>query len=315
MNTTRVYDTFWRFAAARQDAYVRRQKDAYVSRQQGDAPYTSDPIIAKYRFTNCYRVADRVSQYLLYYVAPPTTTILSPQEQVFRILLFKVFNKIETWEGIVDRVGEPLFSRFSYVWAAVEAMHARKETLYSAAYMMPQPDYGAQGKWANHLSWLHYFCCNGGPYLQLLSATSMQSAFSVLRAQRGLGDFLAFQFLIDLNYTPLLNFDENDFIVPGPGALDGISKCFDGKVDPVQAIVYVTANQDREFAARGLNFQYLAGRRLHLIDCQNLFCEVDKYARVAHPDVATRRTKIKQSYKPSPRPPLPLMLPLKWVTR
>ena len=29
----------------------------------------------------------------------------------------------------------------------------------------------------------------------------------------------------------------------------------------------------------------LRGRRLQLIDCQNLFCEVDKYAVVAHPGV------------------------------
>jgi len=42
----------------------------------------------------------------------------------------------------------------------------------------------------------------------------------------GLGPFLAFQYAIDLNYSDLLDFDEDDFVVAGPGALDGISKCF-----------------------------------------------------------------------------------------
>src|SRR5258707_9985183 len=42
-------------------------------------------------------------------------------------------------------------------------------------------------------------------------------------------------------------------------------------------------------------------RRLQLIDCQNLFCEVDKYARVAHPNIAGRtgRTRIKQKFRMS----------------
>ncbi|WP_424338702.1 nucleotide kinase domain-containing protein, partial [Henriciella sp.] len=42
----------------------------------------------------------------------------------------------------------------------------------------------------------------------------------------------------------------------------------------------------------------LFGRRLQPIDCQNLFCEISKYARIAHPDVAgiANRTRIKQRY-------------------
>ena len=41
---------------------------------------------------------------------------------------------------------------------------------------------------------------------------------------------------------------------------------------------------------------------MQLIDCQNLFCEVDKYARHAHPEVRgiSGRTRIKQSYRPNP---------------
>jgi hypothetical protein len=37
---------------------------------------------------------------------------------------------------------------------------------------------------------------------------------------------------------------------------------------------------------------------LQLIDCQNLFCETDKYARVAHPEIGgiSGRARIKQVY-------------------
>ena len=40
-----------------------------------------------------------------------------------------------------------------------------------------------------------------------------------------MGDFLAFQLLIDLNYSNLTDFSEMDFVVAGPGARDGIRKC------------------------------------------------------------------------------------------
>ena len=55
---------------------------------------------------------------------------------------------------------------------------------------------------------------------------SMKAAFSVLASYPGIGAFLAYQYLIDLNYAAGLGFSEMEFVVPGPGARDGIRKCF-----------------------------------------------------------------------------------------
>ena len=41
------------------------------------------------------------------------------------------------------------------------------------------------------------------------------------------GDFLAYQFITDINYSTLTDFSEMEFTVPGPGARDGIHKCFE----------------------------------------------------------------------------------------
>jgi hypothetical protein len=51
-----------------------------------------------------------------------------------------------------------------------------------------------------------------------------------------------------------------------------------------------------------------------LIDCQNLFCEVDKYARVAHPNVQSRsnRIRIKRRFLPSSGP-IDYWYPPKWA--
>ena len=91
--------------------------------------------------------------------------------------------------------------------------------------------------------------------------------------------------------------------MPGPGARDGIHKCFNdlGGLSEPDIIMLVTDRQEYEFDRLGLTFRSLWERRLQLIDCQNLFCEVSKYARVKHPDVkgVNDRNRIKQVYRPS----------------
>jgi len=54
----------------------------------------------------------------------------------------------------------------------------------------------------------------------------MQRAFELLKSYPGLGDFLAYQYVTDINYSEITDFTEAEFVVPDPGALDGIQKCF-----------------------------------------------------------------------------------------
>src|SRR6266540_1650074 len=60
---TTVFDTYWMFAARRQEIFFTRLAG-------GSPPWTDDTILREYRFTNAYRVLDRVSQYLLAHVVP-----------------------------------------------------------------------------------------------------------------------------------------------------------------------------------------------------------------------------------------------------
>jgi hypothetical protein len=126
---------------------------------------------------------------------------------------------------------------------------------------------------------------------------------------------LAFQFSIDLNYSELIDFSEMDFVVAGPGAVNGIHKCFldTAELSESDIIRAVAEGATQEFDRLGLAFQTLWGRPLQLIDCQNLFCEVDKYARVVHPDIPSKsgRTRIKQRFVPDPTP-MPQWYPPKW---
>ncbi|QXF83821.1 hypothetical protein HBA53_15600 [Rhodococcus pyridinivorans] len=307
LTTSPVFDTYWRFAALRQHAYTRRISGMPM-------PWSADPIIRAHRFTNCYRASDRVSQYLINEVSYSGPQ--SAEELVFRVLLFKLFNKIDTWELLERELGSPTLESFRidrYDAVLSEALRAGR-TLYSAAYVIPCPSFGAVRKHTNHLRLLAHMLESGMPS-RLRDSSSMREAFSILRTFPSIGDFLAFQFLIDLNYSTLLNFDEMEFVVAGPGARDGIRKCFGPNAKGIesQVIRYMADTQDEHFARLDLQFEGLRGRKLQLIDCQNLFCETDKYARVAHPEVSgiSGRTRIKQKFRPSMQP-LTASFPPKW---
>lgn len=307
LKATPVFDTYWRFAAQRQALFMKRVMGA-------PSPWTTDPVLGSHRFTNAYRAADRVSQYLIRHVlyeGPQTS-----EEIFFRALLFKFFNRVGTWQALSDAVGPPSWSTFDFDRYAqvLDRLMARGEKVYSAAYIMPSPSFGSQRKHRNHLRLLEHMMLEGVP-LRVERARSLQEVYETLRGYPSLGGFLAFQFTIDLNYSAMLDFSEMDFVVAGPGARNGIQKCFADKAGLTEADV-IRAMADlagAEFARQGLVFQDLWGRPLQLVDCQNLFCEVDKYARVAHPEIqgSSGRTRIKQKFSPNSTP-LPQWYPPKW---
>jgi len=292
-----VYDTYWRFAAERQAIFFRRFRNA-------PPPWTEDDILRRFKFTNAYRASDRVSQYAIRHVVYSGDQ--SPREVFFRTILFKLFNKIETWELLTDALGMLTTSRFDLraFDNVLTAAMARRTTIYSAAYIMPSGGKnGNPKKHCNHLQLLAKMLADGVPE-RLAEAKRMRDAFELLLGYPMIGSFLAYQFLTDLNYGSFLNFSEMEFAVPGPGARDGIKKCFRnlGGLSEADVIKMVADRQELEFERLELRFQSLWGRPLQLIDCQNLFCEVDKYARHAHPDAVgyTQRTRIKQTFRSTP---------------
>jgi hypothetical protein len=198
----------------------------------------------------------------------------------------------------------------------LSAAMARGDTIYSAAYIMPS---GAaqlrnKRKHRNHLALLEMMMADGIT-ARLKRCRRMVEAFDLLRSYPTLGDFLAYQFATDINYSEVTNFSEMDFVVPGPGAKSGIRKCFSnlGGLSEEEVIFLVAKHQDEEFDRLGIRFERIGNRPLQLIDCQNLFCETDKYARIVHPDVAGigARKRIKQQFRPNGEP-VNYMFPPKW---
>jgi hypothetical protein len=296
---TVVYESYWQFAKERQDIFFRRLHGA-------PPPWSRDPIMMTYKFTNAYRASDRVSQYLIGDVIYGKGRSMDADEVFFRVILFKTFNRIETWEAIQSNLGEVSVREFSVERYAQILSKIRREggRIYSAAYIMPSGKFlfGPGEKHISHLRLLEMMI-QDKLWLKLSDCRKMQQAFELLKAYPMIGDFLAYQYVVDLNYSEITNFSESEFVMPGPGARDGLRKCFSdpGALSDPELIRLVCDRQEEEFERMGGGFQNLWGRRLQLIDCQNIFCEIGKYARAAHPEVAgpSGRTRIKQKFRPS----------------
>lgn len=303
-----VYDTYWKFAVNRNEVFKKRLVDPF-------GPWTNDPVIRNNRFTNIFRASDRVSQYL---ISIQYSQVLTEKEIFFKTLLFKLFNKIETYnylEKTLENISASTFSVDKYDEALTLRM-AHKHTIYSAAYIMPSAGsvFGFKYKHTNHLALLEKML-NDNLHLRIADCKSMKQVFDLLLSYPSIGSFLAFQYSIDLNYSKLINFSEMDFVVAGPGAKNGIQKCFSslGDYSYEDVIKMMADNQQEECERLDLKLPTLWGRNLQLIDCQNLFCEVDKYLRVTNPDLneASGKSRIKQKFLFA-KEPFPLFFPPKW---
>jgi hypothetical protein len=309
LKPTPIFDEYWRFASERQEIFFRRAENA-------PPPWTANQILTDYKFTNAFRASDRVSQYLIRNVIYKGSQ--EPDELLFRILLFKLFNKIETWELLRETFEDLTYSTFTfadYDRVLSKAMGSGI-TIYSAAYIMPsgKTSFGNNLKHRNHLRLIELIM-NDEAWRVIGDAESMKDGFHILRSYPTIGDFLAYQLITDMNYSSLTDFSEMEFVMAGPGAVDGISKCFQDRngLSNEEIIWLVAEHQNGEFLSRGIDFRSLWGRQLQLIDCQNIFCEISKYSRVSHPEYAgvAGRTKIKQSFRSKGAVPTP-WYPPKW---
>ncbi len=305
-----AYNTYWKFATERQNIFFNRFNSKIF-------PWTKDKILNQFKFTNVYRATDRVSQYLIKDVIYKGSQ--NPEEIFFRLMLFKIFNRISTWEILEAELGKISFKDYSFKRydGVLSEVIQNKIPIYSAAYIMAsgRSKFGYIRKHQNHLRLIELMIKEKVPY-KLQDCKSMCAAYNLLHSYPTIGDFLAYQYVTDINYSTLTNFSEMEFVKAGPGAKDGIAKCFKdfGEYSFEDIIRLMADDQEKEFDKLNLDFQNLWGRNLQLIDCQNVFCEVDKYSRVAHPQIMgySHRTRIKQKFIDNRKEPIEFYFPPKW---
>ena len=289
----KIYDLYWYFACERQNIFWNKLEDK-------EYPWTNDIILQTYKFCNSYRVNDRVSQYLLKNVIYNGKKY-TKECMLFRIVLFKLFNKESTWELFINKFNDVTLEDFNQAQYSkvLEESISNGIKIYNDAYIScANKAFGFDRKHDNHLALINKMFNIDKIQNKILECNTMQEAFTIIKSYPLIGNFMAYQLITDINYSDIVDFKENEFTVAGPGSLRGIQKCFidKGDMSNEDIIRYMYEHQDEEFKRLNLNFKKIGNRELQLIDCQNIFCELDKYCRQAYPSLKSNRTKIKKKY-------------------
>jgi hypothetical protein len=240
----------------------------------------------------------------------------SAEDQLLRIVLFRLFSKPATWELLCNAHGDVTTAGLragGYAHTLDEAF-ASGTKLYTAAFILcATRAFGHERKHRNHLALVDQMIKPGALPAAVARARSLRELCDALLQFPLIGSFMAYQLAIDINYSELCDFSETESPIAGPGARRGIAKCFvdtRGWSDE-RLILWMTERQDEEFARLGIGFPSLYGRPLQAVDVQNLFCELDKYARVAFPELKSNRTRIKARFAPAGQL-APPFYPPKW---
>lgn len=268
------------------------------------APWTDDPILSTYRFTNVRREQDRQSKYLIDNIV--NNPALSLMEKMANIILFRVFNNWDTikdlggpwcWGDITDSKG---------IKAKVKPKLLKlmekdpKRLFWSSAYIQsgckrawayPSGDYkGQKGEEKEHFTELRPF--HIGAWLvqneileSCLEAKSQEDVCEILKLLPGFAGFLAYQVFVDFTYIPEFQFSENEFTIAGPGCKRGLCKVFkdrDGMTFE-ECLFWLRDNlaelQPKFKPERFMTDLPEYDRVMNVMSLENCFCEFSKYLR------------------------------------
>jgi hypothetical protein len=291
-----VYELYWYFAYERFMILKRRLAGQ-------PAPWTDDPILQTFKFCNTFRSMDYVSQDLLREIALQPD---NPSDDVFRTLLYRFFSKPETYRHICQKLSRaPRIDdlRSSRIDDILDERKANGNTLYTNAFILASSrSLGVELKHRMQLEVLRQMFLRDEMDQQVLSLRAMEELCNILQLYPLIGPFMAYQFAQDVCYLPWVAIDPNTYTIAGPGAIRGIHKIYPGaqKDSFSKIIIHMYTTQQSEFKRLGYDFyQQTGGMTLSLGDCQGLFCELDKYCRVARPDLLSNRKKVKTTFEPS----------------
>jgi hypothetical protein len=187
------------------------------------------------------------------------------EDRLFQITAFRTFSKTATWATIRDILGRyPTLDDLAdgAFGSALDQARERNGGLYTGAFILCATDaYGQSSKHRNHVELFRHMFLHDQLGTRLMEARSLREVYGLLHGYPLMGDFMSYQTSIDLNYSALINFSENEFTQAGPGALRGIRKCFDdlGDYTPAEIVLWMTDRQEDELARLGLPFGGLWG--------------------------------------------------------
>lgn len=247
-------------------------------------PWTDDVILSMYRFTNVRREQDRNSKYLLNMMKDHGNKLT--YNMLCNILLFRLFNKIETMElldGWVDFFNyNPALVRHQLQSAPVGYVYFTNAYLSSGMkkeFNLYFPN--EQMRVMNIPNVVEHF--SNDLYQDICEAQSPQDVIDAFKRINGISDFLAYQLFVDLTYLPDFPWSENEFVVSGPGCELGLDYLFtnNGGLTYDELLFWLRDNCPitREWCMEHMTDLPEEERYMNVMSLENCMCELGKYMK------------------------------------
>lgn len=269
--------------------FVQERHRIWWKRQRGlEGPWTDDPVLRTRKFTNVFRVLDYGSQFLckeLLWDEPH-----DPGTVWMRAFLYRYINRPEPFLAFKEEFGrmpirEDLERNLPDLW---RDYRAGGYPVFGNAYKMFS---GAENAGTDRLTWItelvnRFFGFGDDDIVDALRGTrSPETKLAVLKTIPRCADFMGMQILTDYGYWDP-SWDENAFVVPGPGARVGAKEVgFSDAGEAIRWAHHALTWRDNDLLLPLPNGQY---REPSWMDVQNTFCEFGKYIRYRGKPTPTR---------------------------
>lgn len=289
-------DLFWYFVYKRHEAWTNRHIHGLPQSQ-----WTDDVIIANAKFTNVYRELDRGTQYAIAEIAERRVQN-GKQVTIAHLLMYRFFNRIETYEAIRDHITDMIVSGKSiHVEVALRERAITKAKLYTGAYIATYcPNLGGTDAIENATKVLENIAVHSEHIALLVNDNEcrLPNVVEIIQKLPGFGDFLAYQSALDMTYR-LVYLDglqiapytsQNEWVQLGPGAKAGLSLLgVKGSTATLnRAARELMQDQQNGFDRIGVEFPYVLAFlpttndhvKLTLANIEHSLCEFQKYVRM-----------------------------------
>ena len=263
--------------------WVRERERIRIAKDSGaPPPWTDDPILAAYRFCNVRREDDSGTMWIKVNIRE---RFAGHEHLWFMLCIARQINWPDTLAELIAAEDAwpsgPLFSPVELA-TALDARKQRGEKIYTGAYMIGAPPEKGTDKQRyiaevvlGQLWWAR------DRFARLFGGTvkpMLREVHARLAGYRGWGPFMAYQAIVDMRFTPLLDHADDVAIwaAAGPGTIRGLNRLHGRKVDA--ALSQAAALGEMRAIYRRVVDE--TGVAMDFSDVPNILCETDKYLRV-----------------------------------
>ncbi len=263
------YAPLWEWVSKREA--VRVKKDAGEP-----GPWTDDPILATYRFCNVRREDDRGTVWIRENIR---NNWPDHPHLWFMLCIARQINWPDTLYDIIENGAWPDREEFR-TWQIADTLNARKargEKVYTGAYMISAPAKKGACKQHYIADTVLGALWNRRDYFPK-RANSLCAVHSWITQSNGWGQFMAYQAVVDMRFTSILDAaeDAQSWAAAGPGTIRGLNRvhgrALDFALPQYQALKEMRAIYKIATSETGVEMDFS--------DVPNILCETDKFLRV-----------------------------------